>query len=736
MKPFLIDGYKLPFADGSFDVVYMRHVLEHQTHYRYLLAEMCRVCRGEIFVTFFIPLSDAETDDIQFDGTWHNNRYARAPFYAFARQHGFEPREIASFHYDSGYADDLLMICTRIGAGDDSGHQVSSGPARPQTADDRQLTAVCGRSKIPRAKRQGRPSVDGRLTILFASQHYPAPGQPTEGIGDYVITAARALAARSHDVHILTCAHPGQPSDWSEAGVTIHQIELPGPNAKDPEQIRAYSQALAERVQALDAVHHFDVVEFQEWAAEGWAFHPRADQLLVVRTQTPSWVVREFEYADGDAAERQIDELERWPLERADVVTAPSRLAARRLAERWAVDPAAAVIIPNAVDTDQFRAPAPRPPAPLRGASRYIRAGMDEPGFGDSRLMANSSEAYEPLVLCVNRYTPLKGVEQFVRAAAIVHRRFPSARFRLVGRNGDWNGQPADQYLRELAWSLGLPADRIEIPGPVPREALPAEYAAADVGVNPSLYENVSHTAIELLSCGRPAILTSGQGNTEYMSHGDDCLIVPPGDVEQLADAMLTLLNDPEMAQRLGEAARRTTEARLSATAVAAQLETTYRQGLAQIARRPAAAGPARLNVAILTHNALDYTQKCLASLFEHTPEPLNIFVLDNASEDGTPEWLAAQTDSRLHVLCSPANLGVAGGRNRLIREILPHLQADGFIVLLDNDVEVYAGWYQPFLALFEPQGKGELAGGLVGQAGDEPGKFERARQALMHGLQ
>ena len=645
MKPHLIDGYRLPFPDGFFDVVYMRHVLEHQTHYDALLAEMLRVSRGEVFVIFFIPLSDAPDDRITFDGTWYNNEYSRLRFDQFVASQGYVGEEIARFHFDTGYADDQLMILRR-------------NPVLETHSSE------SGRS----------------LTIAFGTQHWPAPGQPTEGIGAYVVTVARGFAARGHRVHVLTCAHPGQPATWVDEGVHIHAIGLPGPNAKDPASVRAYSRAVADGLAALDAVEPIDVIEFQEWAAEGWAFVPRPGQLFVVRTQTPSWVIRDFEYADGNPTELQIDELERWALERADLVTAPSRLGARRLSERWSVDSEAARVIPNAIDAKRFT-PAD---APQRPAS--------------------------PIVLCVNRYSPLKGAEEFVRAAAIVHQAFPEARFRMLGRDADWQGEPASQYLRNLARQLGLPDGALEIPGPVTREALPAEYAAADVCVNPSLYENVSHTALEALACGRPTVMTSGQGNAEYVTDGDDALVVPPGNVATLAAAIQTLLGDADLRDRMGAAARSTVERSLSSDVVVAQIENAYRAGLLSIASRQPLP-PAKLYVAILTRNALEYTQRCLASLAAHTPVPHHIFILDNASTDATPEWLAALTAPQIHVSLSDVNHGVPGGRNRLLKTILPHLAGDGLVVFLDNDVEVHEGWHTPFIDLFAAQPEVGVAG-------------------------
>ena len=429
------------------------------------------------------------------------------------------------------------------------------------------------------------------LTIAFATQEWPVAGRVAGGAGVYAGSLARALAARGHRVHVVTCAHAGLPAERTEDGVVVHRLADAAPNAKDPEDVKRYSRAVAQRLRGLDAVHGFDVVEFAEWAAEGWAFHPRRDQAMVVRLAAPSCFVRRFEYGSGTPAERRVDELERWPVERADLVTAPSRMIAAFAAKDWSFDAARAAVIPNGVDATRFR------PANRRAAGAA------------------------PLVLCVNRLTPIKGPEVFVRAAARVHALMPSVRFRMVGRVESWDGEPGETRLRRLADELGLPADRLEIAGPIPHDALPAEYAAADVCVNPSLGESFSLTSAEALASGCACVLSDAMGIREQLTDGQDCLLASSGDPEAFAQRILRLLGDDALRGALGAAARRVAEARLATPVVAVATEAAYREALGR-ARARAPLPRTRLNVAILTHNALDWTKRCLASLAQHTKMP------------------------------------------------------------------------------------------------------------------
>lgn len=110
------------------------------------------------------------------------------------------------------------------------------------------------------------------------------------------------------------------------------------------------------------------------------------------------------------------------------------------------------------------------------------------------------------------------------------------------------------------------------------------------------------------------------------------------------------------------------------------------------------------IHLAILTYDALDKTQACLESIRAHTRMPYRVHVWDNASKKDTKAWLreAEGIWDALDVRFSPTNRGVAGGRNELLNWLLPEIPADAWLVFLDNDITVGAGWTEPFEALLE----------------------------------
>lgn len=109
-----------------------------------------------------------------------------------------------------------------------------------------------------------------------------------------------------------------------------------------------------------------------------------------------------------------------------------------------------------------------------------------------------------------------------------------------------------------------------------------------------------------------------------------------------------------------------------------------------------------RIHVAMLTFNALSFTRVALESLSRTARLAHRIWILDNGSRDGTRSWLAAQDASHVRVELGECNLGVPGGRNRLIDMALPEMGDDDFLVFADNDMEFFPGWDETALSFLD----------------------------------
>jgi L-malate glycosyltransferase len=165
-----------------------------------------------------------------------------------------------------------------------------------------------------------------------------------------------------------------------------------------------------------------------------------------------------------------------------------------------------------------------------------------------------------PVVLVVSRLNPLKGIESFLEAAALVAPEFPTVRFVIAGDTNP-NERPYWSTLTSLTVRLGL-TDRLIFAGL--RRDVPELLSAATISVMPSLNEALSNVVLESMAAGAPVVATRVGGTPEAISDGVNGLLVPPGDPRAMASAMASLLRDQSRARRLGDAARQSIHERFS----------------------------------------------------------------------------------------------------------------------------------------------------------------------------
>jgi glycosyltransferase involved in cell wall biosynthesis len=188
-----------------------------------------------------------------------------------------------------------------------------------------------------------------------------------------------------------------------------------------------------------------------------------------------------------------------------------------------------------------------------------------------------------PLVAVLSRLNPLKGIESFLSAAVIVARRFPDARFLIVGDGfsiKDGAIVHDDTYRREMtryAARLGLEG-RVVFTGF--RLDVPSLLSEVAVSVLPSLSEGLSNTLLESMAAGVPVVATRVGGNPEAIEDGVSGLLVPPRDPEALARAIGLLLENRRLAFNLGEAGRRRVVERFSLERMVSRTEAFYLESL------------------------------------------------------------------------------------------------------------------------------------------------------------
>src|SRR6266508_2884089 len=217
-----------------------------------------------------------------------------------------------------------------------------------------------------------------------------------------------------------------------------------------------------------------------------------------------------------------------------------------------------------------------------------IRNGVDLSRFSGprepSRLRLDLGLApHVPLIAVVSRLNRLKGLEQFLEAAAIVGKRFPEARFLVVGAAPPHDPAYLDE-LKALSARLDI-AGRVIFTGL--RSDVPSLLGGVSVAVMPSLNEALSNAMLEAMAAGAPVVATRVGGTPEALVDGETGLLVPPADVSSLAASIARMLDARDLAGRLGRAARKSVEDRFSIARMAASTEQLYRELLIRKARTP-----------------------------------------------------------------------------------------------------------------------------------------------------
>lgn len=171
------------------------------------------------------------------------------------------------------------------------------------------------------------------------------------------------------------------------------------------------------------------------------------------------------------------------------------------------------------------------------------------------------------LIGVVARLQPEKGIDIFLRAAAEVVEYCPGARFLIVG---DGPERPA---LQRMALGLGL-EDRTRFLDSVlsGRSILPF----LDVLAAPSRSEGAPLVVLEAMAGGVPIVASRAGGIPEQVRDGREALLVPPGNPTELARAIVRLLYDRPLAERLASAAKVRVEARFSYPDMLRQIEDLY----------------------------------------------------------------------------------------------------------------------------------------------------------------
>jgi glycogen synthase len=318
------------------------------------------------------------------------------------------------------------------------------------------------------------------------------------------------------------------------------------------------------------------VLEVPLWDSEGIAAILGEAVPTVLSLHTPLPVALEFNphWLDDPAHRSSHIEplliLERVCLERSGFVLANSHAVVKQIAacHDIVLDPSRLAIIPHGLGD------APATPTPP------LRAGIID-------------------VLFVGRLENRKGIDVLLAAAPSLLARFSDMQLTVVGDDTlPATGGASYRQIFERTSDAAL-RKRVHFTGILSDAELERRYAACDIVVMPSRYESFGLVLLEAMRYGKPIVSSNIGGIAEVIRDGETGILVPPGDAVALESAIASLAADPQLRQRLGQAAFEAFRTQFTRSVMAKAAEDLYRQ----LARRPSGSDHARETLATVDGN-------------------------------------------------------------------------------------------------------------------------------------
>lgn len=177
----------------------------------------------------------------------------------------------------------------------------------------------------------------------------------------------------------------------------------------------------------------------------------------------------------------------------------------------------------------------------------FSRHGLEAeivPNIVDLQRFRPGQRLATPQIMVARNLEPIYDNGTAIRAFAQIRARVPDACLVLAGTG------PEEGELKALAASLGL-QDAVEFAGRLDRDSMAARLRESAVALNPSLVDNMPNSVLEAMASGVPIVSTAVGGVPYIVEHERTALLVPPADADAMALAVLRLLGEPGLPERL-----------------------------------------------------------------------------------------------------------------------------------------------------------------------------------------
>lgn len=413
---------------------------------------------------------------------------------------------------------------------------------------------------------------------LISSEFAGLPG--SGGIGTYFDHLVRGLVRAGCEVEVFTSGRVGDLPE--RPGVVFHHQG----DASPPDFAVFAGLAFRDRHQEKP----FDVLECGELKAEGaWAARWVKDVAFIVRLHSPSVILNrylDFPLTPWTYFKRIFFQVTvvfgamRRGLPLPPVYLEPFAFAWNQSAdfeERALAQRADLVLVMN----EEMRGFAKG----FWGIEKDVVKALPNPYIPAEKSVTSCSNSDKKVLGFIGRLEPRKGVSELAQALCQVLPDFPEWKVKIAGSS---TGSCVSGIDPEVVVKMKLArfAEQVDFQDRIEPRDVPDWLASVGICVFPSIWETFSYVTLEAAQAGKAIIGTRTGAVPEILDNGRAGLIVPPGDVSALAEALRKLMADGELRAKLGASAQRRFEERFHPDRVMGEILEVYREAMERAKRR------------------------------------------------------------------------------------------------------------------------------------------------------
>lgn len=362
------------------------------------------------------------------------------------------------------------------------------------------------------------------MKILMLTWEYPP--NIVGGIARVVHDLSKKLVQKGHEVHVITYQEGNLKAEENDEGVYVHRVKnyMINPNSFT-EWIMQLNFCMTERaISLINKTGKFDLIHAHDWLSM-YSAKTLKHGFDIPITATIHATENGRQKGIHNDLQRYINDAE-WLLSyEAQNIICNSYFMKSEIQRLFGVPYEKVDVIPNGINVNKFD-------------------GVEK----DMEFRRNYAADNEKIIFFAGRLVPEKGVNVLLDAFMKIRQHYHDVKIVIAGK-----GPMLDEW-RQKAYNMGI-SDKVYFTGLLNDEQITKMYKVIDIAVFPSTYEPFGIVALEGMLSGTPTVVSDAGGLNEIIRHGIDGMKSYAGNANSLADSILEILFNKQLANQIVDCA-------------------------------------------------------------------------------------------------------------------------------------------------------------------------------------